>query len=259
MLKLIDTKNAQYNEKSKEKTAGEKNSIEDYDRRLLSQPSGRQRLTFIPNNGVSSSASSSSPSLSLSDHGTPTAVLDSTSSSSNDLSSPSWMGCPKSSMPSLCWRRRQMRHMMRRVACIVPATANVIQLVQSVSGLNAMLRTIAIAPGLCMHIIGILNAPTNFEWYVRAIWGMYWMAASMADETPRKVAHIDTSGVRGSWGGGLVVPSSRSVTKRRRKKWIATTEESVMERRQSSLRIVVLTCCGGRDCCVETAISAYLR
>jgi hypothetical protein len=81
----------------------------------------------------------------------------------------------------------------------------------------------------------------------------------MADETPRKVAHMDTSGARGSCGGGFVVVSKRSVTNRRRIKWIATTEERVMERRQSSLRIVVFTCCGERERCVETAISAYLR
>jgi len=64
----------------------------------------------------------------------------------------------------------------------------------------------------------------------------------MADETPRKVAHIETNGVLGWWGGGLAVPSKSKVTKSRSRKWTATTEESVMERRQSSLRIVVLTC-----------------
>ena len=85
------------------------------------------------------------------------------------------------------------------------------------ANLNAMLNTIAIAPGLCMHIIGILNAPTSFEWYVREICGMYWMAARIAEETPRNVAQIETSGVRGRWGGGLVVARRRRVTKRRRK------------------------------------------
>lgn len=68
-----------------------------------------------------------------------------------------------------------------------------------------------------MHIMGILSAPTNFEWYVRAIWGMYWIAARIAEETPRNVAHIETRGVRGRLAGGLVVARRRKVTKSRRK------------------------------------------
>lgn len=85
------------------------------------------------------------------------------------------------------------------------------------------------------------------------------MAARIAEETPRNVAQIETSGVRGRWGGGLAVTRRRNVTKTRSKlcieviirksrpkcemetnKWMATTEERVMESLQSSLRIGVM-------------------
>jgi hypothetical protein len=89
--------------------------------------------------------------------------------------------------------------------------------------LDAMLSTIAIAPGLCIHIMGILSALTNFEWYVHAIWGMYWIAARIAEETPRNVAHIKTRGVRGRLVGGLVV-ARRKVTKSRRKLYIRNNQ-----------------------------------
>jgi len=86
---------------------------------------------------------------------------------------------------------------------------------------------------------------------------MYWIAARMAEETPKNVAQIETSGVRGMCGGGLVVPRRRKVTNIRRNlgtkmirqkqmragetnKWIATTEERVIESRQSSLRMGVI-------------------
>jgi len=45
---------------------------------------------------------------------------------------------------------------------------------------------------------------------------MYWIAARMAEETPKNVAQIETSGVRGMRGGGLVVPRRRKVTNMRR-------------------------------------------
>ena len=38
--------------------------------------------------------------------------------------------------------------------------------------LDVMLSTIAIAPRLCIHIMGILSMPTNFGWYVRTNWGI---------------------------------------------------------------------------------------
>ena len=81
--------------------------------------------------------------------------------------------------------------------------------------LRAMLRTMAIAPGLCMHIMGMLNAPTSFALYVWYICGMYWMAARMADETPKNVAQMDTSGASGVSEDGFVVPRRRKVTNTR--------------------------------------------
>jgi hypothetical protein len=48
--------------------------------------------------------------------------------------------------------------------------------------------TIKAAPGLWIHIMGILRAPTSFVRYVCKIWGAYCIADRMADVTPRKVA-----------------------------------------------------------------------
>lgn len=54
--------------------------------------------------------------------------------------------------------------------------------------LNAILSTMATAPGLCTHIIGTLSAPTSFACQVVAICGIYCTAASRAEETPKKRA-----------------------------------------------------------------------
>ena len=69
-----------------------------------------------------------------------------------------------------------------------------------------MLKTMTAAPGLWMHIIGILKAPTTFILYVCISCGAYWIAASMADETPRNVAHDERacgSGALGKEEGGM--------------------------------------------------------
>lgn len=77
---------------------------------------------------------------------------------------------------------------------------------------SAILRTIKIAPGLWIHIIGILNAPTILARYVWINCGAYCIAASKADETPRKVAHFARMSGSGTPGAGEVG------TVRRRKK-----------------------------------------
>jgi hypothetical protein len=56
------------------------------------------------------------------------------------------------------------------------------------------------APGLWMHIIGILSAPTSFILYVCTSCGAYWIADSIAEETPRKVAHEEIAGGSGTDG-----------------------------------------------------------
>ena len=60
-------------------------------------------------------------------------------------------------------------------------------LVQFVPGRSAMLRTIRMAPGVWMHIMGMLSAPTSLMPQVCEIWGMYWNAASKADVTPKNI------------------------------------------------------------------------
>jgi hypothetical protein len=80
------------------------------------------------------------------------------------------------------------------------------------TNLSAILKTIIAAPGLWMHIIGMLRAPTTFIWYVCISCGAYWIAASKAEETPRKVAHEDIVGGSGADGleeGGMGVLARR--------------------------------------------------
>ena len=58
-----------------------------------------------------------------------------------------------------------------------------------------MLSTIAAAPGVCMHIIGMLRAPTSPSLYVWNICGAYWNTARKAEVRPRNVAQWETRAV----------------------------------------------------------------
>ena len=66
--------------------------------------------------------------------------------------------------------------------------------------LRAILRTMRMAPGVWIIIIGMLKAPTSFISKVCFSWGAYCNAASNADDTPRKVAHDDTRSGSESFG-----------------------------------------------------------
>ena len=65
-----------------------------------------------------------------------------------------------------------------------------------------MLSTIRMEPGVWMHIMGMLSAPTSFMRYVWMICGMYWIAASMAELTPSRVAQEESRGGSGWFGTG---------------------------------------------------------
>lgn len=144
--------------------------------------------------------------------------------------------------------------------------------------LRAMLTTIKTAPGLWIHIMGMLRAPTSLVRYVWISWGAYWIAASRAEETPRNVAHCETRRGRGIPG------DEEDVVVNRMKKvvndinslqrylnfdqcsdgiitymWTTTAQDRVMERRHSSALIGVLTCIGGRVSWVSILVSTYLR
>ena len=73
-----------------------------------------------------------------------------------------------------------------------------------------MLSTMRIAPGVWIHIMGMLSAPTSLMRNVCAICGAYWNAARKAEETPRKVAQSWIWGERVVASGvGLVVRSMK--------------------------------------------------
>ena len=86
-------------------------------------------------------------------------------------------------------------------------------LVQFVPGRSAMLSTMRMAPGVWMHIMGMLSAPTSLRPHVCAIWGAYCNAARSAEETPRKVAQSSSWRERWASSGVGLVESSRKVTK----------------------------------------------
>ena len=76
-----------------------------------------------------------------------------------------------------------------------------------------MLSTMRIAPGVWIHIMGMLSAPTSLMRYVCAIWGVYWNAARSAEDTPRNVAHSCNCGERWVASGVGLVERSKNVTK----------------------------------------------
>ena len=53
-----------------------------------------------------------------------------------------------------------------------------------------MPRIIKTAPGDCMHIIGMLSAPTSLIRYVCINCGVYWIAARIAEVTPSTVPQL---------------------------------------------------------------------